>query len=49
MENMIERMLLARAGVIALTREKAGEIVDDLVSRGKVAKIDKLAKKKQIS
>ncbi len=41
MENMIERMLLAGAGAIALTREKAEEIVDDLVSRGEVAKNDK--------
>ena len=40
MENMIERMLLAGAGVLALTREKAEEIVDDLVKRGEVAKKD---------
>jgi poly(hydroxyalkanoate) granule-associated protein len=41
MENVIERMLLAGAGVIALTKEKAEEIVDDLIKRGKVAKNDK--------
>ncbi|MCK4422002.1 phasin family protein [candidate division WOR-3 bacterium] len=40
MENMIERMLLAGAGVIALTKEKAEKIVDDLVKKGEIAKKD---------
>ncbi|MEA1912603.1 MAG: phasin family protein [candidate division WOR-3 bacterium] len=40
MEELIERILLAGAGAFTLTKEKAEEIVDDLIKRGEVAKKD---------
>ncbi len=40
MEGFIERMLSAGLGAFALTKEKAENIVDDLVKKGKVAKKD---------
>ncbi|MEA1912600.1 MAG: hypothetical protein U9N06_02035 [candidate division WOR-3 bacterium] len=41
MENIIERIFLAGTGVIALTKEKAEKIADDLIKRGEVAKNDR--------
>jgi len=49
MREKIERMLLMGLGVLALTREKAQALVDDLVKRGEVRKeevqrlVDRLA------
>ena len=41
MENIIEKMLLASLGALALTKEKAEKIVEEFVKRGEVAKKDK--------
>ncbi|MCK4322281.1 phasin family protein [candidate division WOR-3 bacterium] len=40
MERYIEKMLLAGLGAFSLTKEKAEEIVNDLVKRGEVSKKD---------
>ena len=40
MKGYIEKMLLAGLGAFSLTKEKAEEIVNDLVKRGEVSKKD---------
>ena len=51
MRTMIERILFTGIGLISLTREKAHEIVDDLVQRGEVQRdeakdlVDRLVKR----
>lgn len=40
MEGLIERILLAGLGVVALTKEKAEEIVEELIKRGEISKKD---------
>jgi len=41
MERSIEKMLLAGLGAFTLTKEKAEDIVKELVKRGEVAKKDR--------
>lgn len=41
MERIIERMLLAGIGAFTLTKQKAEEIVEELVKRGEIAKKDR--------
>jgi len=41
MERIIERMLLAGLGAFTLTKEKAEEIVEELVKRGEITKKDR--------
>jgi polyhydroxyalkanoate synthesis regulator phasin len=40
LRGLAEELLLAGVGAVALTRERAGEIVDDLVRRGRISRED---------